>query len=448
MLAPSPLDLGGSAGPRMVAPPVRRTLNTDMWRGAVVGLMAIGVVVDGAASARNVIGSLPAGEILLTRADTTRSPARPDLYVTKPDGSHFRLLLRNAADAAASRDGRQIAFARDGAIWISKRDGSGARRVTWPSRGVADDQPTWSRDGRVLYFSRSNFEYGTEMASLFTIRADGRGVRQLTRPPQSGGMHDEPACHLWPSVSPDGGTIVYTAVASCGHGLGRSIAAVTTSGQRVKLSFRFPRPGTDYGFPEYVSAAWAPKRSEIAYAAVNDEDNSDWAYVSAANGNPPQQIFSWNETASDGFAEGLDSPPAWSPDGRSIALIPPTSGFLQYRKYVSVGRGDVWLITADGSSQRQLTRMGMFTAAAWLPPVGRVVVGRGVSHSIATSQSSISRLAPVSGPRSLNQRGASRSVPPRRMRPPAVEAAPHEQRDAPGRNRTSARGLGNRCSIH
>ena len=342
------------------------------------GLVMLVVMLVGSAGAARSTGtavrSLPAGQILVTRADMSRSSRRPDLYVMEPDGSHLRLLLRNASDAAASRDGRQIAFARDGAIWISHRDGSGARRVTWPSAGAADDQPTWSRDSRVLYFSRSSSPRGAEgpSASLFAIGTDGRGVRQLTRAPQFGRM---PACHLWPSVSPDGLTVVYTVVTDCVHGIPRSIAAVTTRGHRVKLGFRLSSPGPQIGCCERFSAAWAPKRPEIAYAVVNDEENSNWAYVSATNGNPPQQIFFWTEQAGYGYPEGLDSPPAWSSDGRSLALIPPVRGFIHYRKYASVGRGDVWLVSADGSTKQQLTRIGMFTAAAWLPPVARVVGG-------------------------------------------------------------------------
>ena len=342
-------------------------MNGHLMSGLVMSVVTL-VGFAGAANSTGIAAHpLPAGEILVTGADAPRSPTRPDLYLIKPDGSHLRLLLRNAADAAASRDGRQIAFARDGAIWISQRDGSGARRVTWPSAGVVDDQPTWSRDGKTLYFSRSSSASGLT-ASLFAIGTDGRGVRQLTWARQSG---HEPACNLWPSTSPDGRTVVYTVISFCGHG-GRSIAAVTTTGHRVKLGFRLPSPGPQIGYVERFSAAWAPKRPEIAYSVVNSEQNSAWAYVSASNGSLPQRIFFWDEKAGDGGPEGLDSPPAWSSDGRALVLIPPVAGFLHYPKYAPVGRGDVWFVSADGLSQQQLTKTGMFTAAAWLPPVGVV----------------------------------------------------------------------------
>jgi hypothetical protein len=44
----------------------------------------------------------PVGEILVTQAVTSASPVRLDLYAMRPDGSHLRLLTRNAASPAGS----------------------------------------------------------------------------------------------------------------------------------------------------------------------------------------------------------------------------------------------------------------------------------------------------------------------------------------------------------
>ena len=70
--------------------------------------------------------------------------------MTAADGSHLRLFVRNAAEAAASPDGRQIAFVRGRAIWSMRRDGSGQRKLTQPGIApgttgqLADHDPAWT----------------------------------------------------------------------------------------------------------------------------------------------------------------------------------------------------------------------------------------------------------------------------------------------------------------
>ena len=69
-----------------------------------------------------------------------------------PDG---RALV--AQSAPASNDPRF--FATRWALWRVGLDGS-LRRLTSPPRGVADDSPRWSRDGRSILFVRSRLGSG------------------------------------------------------------------------------------------------------------------------------------------------------------------------------------------------------------------------------------------------------------------------------------------------
>jgi dipeptidyl aminopeptidase/acylaminoacyl peptidase len=75
-----------------------------------------------------------------------------------------------AAPAAARQD---LAFVRDGDIWLATADGRSALRLT---RSGADRQPAWSPDGRRLVFVRGL----GEAAELYTIQSDGQGLRRLT----------------------------------------------------------------------------------------------------------------------------------------------------------------------------------------------------------------------------------------------------------------------------
>ena len=82
----------------------------------------------------------------------TRSGA---LFTVAPDGSGPRLFVRNASEAAVSRDAQKILFVRGPAIWQMRRDGSDQRQVTRPPRSRMDWNPAWSPDGRKIYFSRT-----------------------------------------------------------------------------------------------------------------------------------------------------------------------------------------------------------------------------------------------------------------------------------------------------
>ena len=87
-----------------------------------------------------------------------------------------------AAKTATAPAGR-IAFRRylddaqtHGALFTINPDGSDERQVTHPPAGVVDDQPDWSHDGKRLAFQRCP---GEDPCSVWTIRADGTHARKV-----------------------------------------------------------------------------------------------------------------------------------------------------------------------------------------------------------------------------------------------------------------------------
>lgn len=100
-----------------------------------------------------------------------------------------------------SPDGRAIAFQRDGDIQVLDLGSGEVRRLT--SAPELDDMPSWSRDGRRMVFMSRRDGY----AAVYVMNADGSDQRNLTpKPPET------PAnqwVSMWPSWSRDGRTVYF-----------------------------------------------------------------------------------------------------------------------------------------------------------------------------------------------------------------------------------------------
>jgi TolB protein len=164
--------------------------------------------------------------LVFARLSVRGSTSVEELYVVGADGTGLRRLT--ATPRAAERspswspDGSTIAYERDGALWTMRPDGTGARRLAargaapafspdgttiafadprgWIAKVGADGRsrrtvvrghgaPAWSADGAHLVVTRAD--------GLRLVRADGTGLRRLTRPPEL--RHD-----LEPSWQPAG----------------------------------------------------------------------------------------------------------------------------------------------------------------------------------------------------------------------------------------------------
>jgi Tol biopolymer transport system component len=100
---------------------------------------------------------------------------------------------------------------------------------------------------------------------------------------------------------------------------------------------------------------WSPDGEEIAYCGVQGElSEEDDLYVMSADGSQRRRLTR---------DPGIEDPVAWSPDGERIA-------FFSRR----TTDGDTYLIDADGTDVVQLTsEPGAQVANAWLPD-GRIVI--------------------------------------------------------------------------
>ena len=131
-------------------------------------------------------------------------PSRdPEIWVMDSDGSNPKKMTDHGMDPSWSPDGKQIAFAshRDGIfqIYAMNSDGSNLRRLT--KHNAEDSNPVWAPDGgSIVYISAT----GDDRRGLFLMGPDGSDPHGLA--------HSKHQDFCFPSWSPDGRTIVFSAL--------------------------------------------------------------------------------------------------------------------------------------------------------------------------------------------------------------------------------------------
>lgn len=243
-----------------------------------------------------------------------------------------------------SPDGRKIAFSRGDLngpitrVYVMQRDGSDLEQLAPLD---AAGCPAWSPDGSMLAFPqlwpcadlRPNCGDGQ---GIYVVNADGSNLRRVTDQTPSG------SALTW---SPDGREIAFGSQycdpgRNCGDAydgmaadedLEYDIAIVNVDGSSLR---RLAHVGED------IWPAWSPDGTVIAFVG------GEGIYAMKPDGTVVRKL-------SDGFG------PSWSPDGRMIAFS---------RVMPETGRGDIYVMNADGSDVRRLTNSAEVELwPAWSP---------------------------------------------------------------------------------
>ncbi len=252
-----------------------------------------------------------------------------DIFVRTVTGSPRRLAGpgRYATQPAWSPDRRRVAFLSDRTgpidVYTVRADGTGLRRLTRTAARERD--VTWSPDGRRLVFG-SDRDGGE--SEIYTMRADGTGVRRLTRTRRW-------VMDVHPQFSPDGRSIVFASnrVAYSNLEIFRMRAR---DGRRLKRLTHFGTGGD--GSPgDDVMPEFSPDGTRIAF--VSDRSGSHQIWTMDAAGGDLRRIT--------GHARRAAYFPRWSRDGRRLLYMTARD---------SDGAARLWTRALDEPRPRQIGR--------------------------------------------------------------------------------------------
>lgn len=283
--------------------------------------------------------------------------AEPGSRPTPPTRKREQLALFRVVTSPAARPRYDIV--------IVDVDGSRPRVLVGESQrnGVQPllfDRPSWSPDGQKVVFSvdRSR-SYGRVRSptDLYTVRADGRGLRRLTGSGRAFG----------PTWSPSGRIIAFAQrVPSARLPFTASLWAMEASGSRARRLLPSSEGQQD------LPASWSPDGSLLAFTRMRyDPQTNSFAsaiYVVRPDGSSLRKL---TDRGSD---------PAWSPDGRHIAFVTDRdeNGQLSYgdREFFA---NELYVMDADGRRSARLTRTKSLNerSPSWSPDGRRIAFQRG-----------------------------------------------------------------------
>ncbi|HEV7595339.1 MAG TPA: protein kinase [Gemmatimonadaceae bacterium] len=265
-----------------------------------------------------------------------------------------------------SHDGRSLAYAAGGAIWVANADGTLARKI------LNSNDPhsvSWSLDDTKLAFVSGNsvFIYGIDLigniapSSIWIVGRNGESPIRIT---------DNTHANLSPIWSPDGHGVLYVSTIRGGRDVyyqplrdntaagvprrvttGLRIYGIAGRGETVAYSvwntsveiwsFPFPRSGA-VSFSK-MAGRQITSASERIEALRASPDGKWLAFDSDRSGN--MDIYKMRVDGSDlqqltrNTADEFH--PGWSPDGRQVS-------FQSWRS----GNRDSYVVSSDGTSER------------------------------------------------------------------------------------------------
>jgi Tol biopolymer transport system component len=268
--------------------------------------------------------------------------------------SLFAVLGTAATVAWATPPGKNgdIAFRRyldsgrtTGAIFTIRPDGTGARQVTRPPHGVIDQYPDWSPDGKSLAFHRmvpctpGGTKDGMDGTCdrIYTVRRDGKGLKPLVPCGFNASRPFPDSCvgaHT-PAWSADGARIAFSyslVREEYDDSLDLNRAIwIANADGTGRRQVTGLTPGSSWD----DEPQWSPDGSKLVFTRVDLKLKRDAIFVVDLDGGDPLQLTPWALNAA--------GDPEWSPDGKWIVFTAPSPG-------------NIYKVRPDGTGLTNLTK--------------------------------------------------------------------------------------------
>ncbi len=308
--------------------------------------------------------------------EASRQPLQLASRLAPSMGGASRPFLDRGVMPAWSPDGSKIAYQTTDPgdpLFIADRTGNNPKQIFVEKRGVHCHFPTWSLDGRHIYFVRGLM--ATEEMDIWRIPSAGQaGPERITRhnarvaypawldsrtliyaaTAEDGSgdwLYAMDVEHRIPHRVSSGIAEQYLSVSASNTGPRRLVATVATPGASLWTVPFSDHPQTEDAvkpFPMPAARALGLRFGPDYFVYLSSKGGGDglWKLEKGA----ARELWKGSEG-------GVVAPPAVSPDGRQICF--------SYRKQ---GRAGLYLMSVDGTNIRALTEsLDVRGAASWSP---------------------------------------------------------------------------------